>query len=519
MCYNLAMDKKELDVAFKKVKHNLGSKLGVKTIQFNIWLYFFLFSLVIIGLLWIMQIAFSQSLYTSIIKKQTKVSSDRIFESYDPADLDNFSKVLATETYNNSMTILVFNSLGDVIYDSTNIYGSAADPSAVLRSKQIEAFLRRISESENAIVEYDESEFTPMTRYVYGRAKTIEDNLVFFYFTSPIQPYDITMSAFLRQLLIISSVLIVMGFVASWLISGKMGKPIALMSESANKFAKGDYTVKFLGNNYKEIDELADTLNYAVSEISKTDNLRKELIANVSHDLRTPLTMIKAYAEMARDLPSNKAKLDKNLNIIIEESDRLTMLVSDLLNLSRIQAGTESFMPARCDISKLTADILRRYGGFTKELGYTIVSDIEPNLYAVVDSSKISQAIYNLVGNAINYTGKDKTVFVNLSRHDNFIRFGVRDTGKGIPIAEIDNIWERYYRRNMHKRSVVGNGLGLSIVKGVLTMHNAQYGVDSVVGVGSCFWFDLIDDDAKPDKPIDEGDKKTDNKSNKKQKR
>ncbi|MBQ8319825.1 MAG: HAMP domain-containing histidine kinase [Clostridia bacterium] len=280
-------------------------------------------------------------------------------------------------------------------------------------------------------------------------------------------------------------------FAASMALSGFFTRPINEMTEKARRLAGGDWEVDFHGTEYgSEMTELADTLNFARDEISKADKLQKELIANVSHDFKTPLTMIKAYASMIVEISGDvPEKRNKHAQVIIDETDRLASLVSDVLDLSKLQAGIQEIKRNLFDLSSYVEDVLQRFDYLKETGGYRFVVEVEEDLYTVADELKIGQVLYNLIGNAVNYTGEDKTVKILLKREDGRIRFAVTDTGKGIKPEERADIWNRYYRSSeTHKRPVRGTGLGLSIVKTILEKHGFLFGVDSTVGVGSTFY-------------------------------
>lgn len=217
-------------------------------------------------------------------------------------------------------------------------------------------------------------------------------------------------------------------------------------------------------------------------------------MANVSHDLKTPLTMIKAYAEMARDLNcDNKEKREKNLNIIIEETDRLTILVNDILMLSKMQSEIESLKIEEFDLIELINNIIKRYDIFKESEGYTFkFNHQDKKIIISADKKKIEQVIYNLINNAINYTGEDNLVTINIANNNKDILVEITDTGKGIKEEEIKYIWDKYYKnKKKHKRNLIGTGLGLSIVKKILEEHNYEYGVKSTVNNGSTFYFKI----------------------------
>ena len=294
------------------------------------------------------------------------------------------------------------------------------------------------------------------------------------------------------QLVMISVIVVFLALIVSAWLSMVLTKPITRITKAARRMAAGDFTVNFKGEfSYAEMDALAETLDYAKDEIGKSDQLQKEVLANVTHDLKTPLTMIKAYASMIQEISGdNPEKRTKHTQVIIDESDRLTSLVNDILNLSKIRSGMDVLKTQVFNLSEFVHTVLERFDYLTETQGYTIERDIEDELYTEADEEKMEQVVYNLVGNAVNYTGEDKKIVVSLRKTgQGTIRLGVKDTGKGIPPEEIKTIWDRYYRSaETHKRPVRGTGLGLSIVKTILVKHGFEYGVESEVGKGSTFY-------------------------------
>ena len=307
---------------------------------------------------------------------------------------------------------------------------------------------------------------------------------------STITPLRATVSTLKYQFAFVGMGMIFMALLLAIITSKFITKPFVKMNEAAKKLARGDYSADFTGQGYREIDELAMTLNYASHELAKTDNLQKELISNVSHDLRTPLTMIKGYSEVMRDIPGENTP--ENIQVIIDETTRLSELVNDMLDLSKIQSGTRKPNFEKFSITDTVSDTLKRYEKLIMQDGYKIDFDVDENVSVVADRGMILQVIYNLINNAINYTGEDKYVRVEQKNTKTHVRISVSDTGEGIAKEDMTNIWERYYRVDkVHKRATIGTGLGLSIVKGVLEAHGAAFGVESVYGHGATFWFEL----------------------------
>ena len=308
--------------------------------------------------------------------------------------------------------------------------------------------------------------------------------------TSQSSPVDSVVNTLRYQLVTVTFILLFIGVFIAIVAARKISKPITDTTKSALKLANKDYDVQFNSTGYLEVTELNNTLNYAATELKKVDSLQRELIANISHDLRTPLTMITGYGEVMRDLPGENTP--ENIQIIIDEANRLNMLVTDLLDISKLQSGATEINREVFSITTLIKEMFQRYNKLKEQEGYTLDFEYDEDIYVNADYSKISQVIYNLVNNAINYSRTDKHIIVRQSRKDKNVLIEVIDHGEGIDQEHLENIWDRYYKVDKeHKSSVVGTGLGLSIVKNVLDRHNAHYGVKSVVGEGSNFWFEL----------------------------
>jgi len=292
------------------------------------------------------------------------------------------------------------------------------------------------------------------------------------------------------QFVWIAIILLLGALTLSAIISYRISKPLVKMNDSAKLLAEGNYQADFSGEGFKEVVELGDALNYASAELSKADNLQKDLLANISHDLRTPLTMITGYSEVMRDIPGENTA--ENVQVIIDESTRLTELVNDLLDLSKIQAGTVRFEKTVFDLTETVQSTMQRYRKLTHHDGFRIEFFSDENVLIEADRTRMLQVVYNLINNALNYSGDDKLVQVRQTVANGKVRISVTDYGEGIAQEDIPQIWDRYYKVDKaHKRAVIGTGLGLSIVKGILEAHNAAYGVESEVGAGSTFWFEL----------------------------
>lgn len=308
---------------------------------------------------------------------------------------------------------------------------------------------------------------------------------------SVITPVEATVKTLVIMLLYISAFTLIIALIIAFILARRVANPIVKMNNSAKRLAKGDYNTKFESRGYAEIEQLNETMNYAARELSKADELRRELLANVSHDLRTPLTMIIGYSEVMRDIPGENSP--ENIQVVIDEATRLSGLVNDLLDISKLQAGDGKLSKERYCITDSIKEIIKRFDKLSDKDGYRVDFEYDRDVYINADKSRLSQVVYNLIINAINYTGENKDVrVIQKTTSGNKVRIEVCDNGQGISREDLPYIWDRYYRVDKtHKRVQMGTGLGLSIVKSVLESHNAVYGVDSTLGVGSRFWFEL----------------------------
>ncbi len=372
------------------------------------------------------------------------------------------------------------------------LYDSAVNSSG----KYLEHFIFDERQKKYISVDPDGAGGSPIS-IIYSVLVTDSDgNDVLFILNSVITPVDATVKTLNLLLAAVSIVMIVLALVLAVIISKKISKPIIDINNSAKQLAGGNYGVNFEGGSYREISELSDTLNYAATELSKVDSLRKELIANTSHDLRTPLTMITGYAEIMRDLPGENTP--ENAQIIIDESKRLSSLVNDMLDISKLESGNQSVNLEEFSLTETLKEGMERYNRLRTHEGYIIDFFAEENITVTTDKSKLLQAFYNIVNNAITYTGEDKRVtvvqstFFDSGDGRRWVRISVTDTGEGIPEDKLALIWDRYYKVDAaHKRAAQGTGLGLSIVNKIMTLLGGRCGVTSTVGKGSTFMIEI----------------------------
>ncbi|MDY0235418.1 MAG: HAMP domain-containing sensor histidine kinase [Gudongella sp.] len=314
-----------------------------------------------------------------------------------------------------------------------------------------------------------------------------EISLTFYAFVTPVEA---TVSTLKLQLIIITGIMMFLAILLAIIISKIISKPIEQINQSAKMLTTGNYEIDFKGEGYLEIKELSDTLNIATRELSKVERLRRELMANISHDLRTPLALIYSYSEMMHDFPSEITS--EQTQIIMDETKRLTLLVNDVLDISSIERGVSKLNRVRFNFTENLEESINRMRELVKDGNYQLEFENDGDVYLFADKVKLNQAFYNLLLNAIAHCGDVKKVTVKQIIREDIVKIEVIDYGDGIKQSDLPYIWERYYSVDKnHNRSIVGTGLGLSIVKKVIEMHDGEYGVDSEYGKGSVFWFSL----------------------------
>ena len=281
---------------------------------------------------------------------------------------------------------------------------------------------------------------------------------------------------------------------AAWLFSEWFTKPLRQLSSAARQMALGNYAVQVDNRRNDELGDLARDFNHMAEEVQHAVQMQRDLLANVSHDLRTPLTLIKGYAETVRDLTGDdKAHRDEQMNIIVDEADRLTALVSSVMELSKVTSGTYKCERVHFDMGQLCDEVSERYDAICAQNGWQLQLELpEEELPVYADPDMMQRALHNLLGNAMHHIGQDGIFILRAFRCSEGVRVEVEDHGPGIAAADLPYIFDRYYR-SRSDAGKQGTGLGLSITKAIFQQHSFRFGVQSTVGKGTTFWFVMSD--------------------------
>ncbi len=458
----------------------MNTKINKDSINFKTLCYFVMFAAVILLALWFMQIIFLRVSYERYQVNNINKLSRNILK-YDEEEL---LEKLEDIAYDNDICIEYIDDVQTVSYNSKM-------PSCIFSSESsiINDYKYQLLQKKNNI---NTLKLTNKEFEVKGLLSAIknDDKVVFLY--TNLEDVSAATKVLTNQLIYITLVTIAVSSLLALYISKRLTDPIVNITKKAKELGSNP-DIHFEKSGITEIDDLSDSLNYAQAELSKVDELRRDLMANVSHDLKTPLTMIKAYAEMVRDFSYKDAqKREQHLEIIIDETDRLNTLVNDILLLSKTQAEAQDLKIEEYDLIAEVKKIIGKYEIIKETEDYEIILTSPEKIIVKADKNKINQVIYNLINNAINYTGKDKKVWVNIKENNKRILIEVVDSGKGIKKEDLKHIWDRYYKNEKnHQRDIVGTGLGLSIVKGILNLHHFNYGVNTKIGKGTTFYFEI----------------------------
>lgn len=293
--------------------------------------------------------------------------------------------------------------------------------------------------------------------------------------------------------------MLVTAVVIVFAVSRGMTARLRNMSEAARLIAKGRFDVRLKERPRDEIGELAESLNHMSAELAGLDRMRREFLANVSHDLRSPLTSIGGYVEAMIDGAIPEEKRDAYLGLIREQTQRMNRLVNDLLEVARMEAGQVVLSKVPYNLTEWIRRLLAAlHPDFARrKLTVELTGEAE-DVWVYADPDRIDQVLSNLLLNAIQFSPDGQTIEVSVERKGKAAVVSVRDYGVGIPPEDLERIWQRFYKSDKARSARSGSGLGLSIVRHVLEQHGTRATVESRPGAGSRFSFELPVVDPKP---------------------
>ena len=269
--------------------------------------------------------------------------------------------------------------------------------------------------------------------------------------------------------------------------------PLRKITEATEQYASGNMHYEFSVESEDEIGYLAASLSYMASEIARSEDDQKKFVANVSHDFRSPLTSIRGYLEAMIDGTIPPEMYDKYLNIVLNETDRLTKLTNSLLTLNNLNTNGMMLNKTDFDINRTIRNVAASFEGTCRQKMIAIELVLTGDeMYVVADMDKIQQVLYNLLDNAIKFSHHNSIIKMETTEKRNKIFISVKDSGIGIPKDDLKLIWDRFYKSDLSRgKDKKGTGLGLSITKEIIQAHGEHINVISTEGVGTEFIFSL----------------------------
>ena len=489
------------------VKHSRPARARrLPSVQRKILTSFLLFTLIAVTLFWLCTAVFLDNIYRAFKRGEIRSASAQIEQKL---LRDNWETAADAVAERNNCCVIVYQMYGDS--DGLELLSAEhLSDCAIHRIDRVGRYglfrtARDAGGSFLACYRYDSSlgayrieqdgeEKSADTTLNLISARIVQKNgsIYFILLNSAVTPVNTAVKTIMALLAAITLILLLLSALLAWVLSRRIAAPMIRISYGAEQLARRSYDLKLRETGYREAAQLADVLNHAAVELSKVDRLCRELIANISHDLRTPLTMIIGYAEVMRDLPGENKP--ENVQVIIDEANRLTSLVNDVLDLSKFEAGTAECKKEPFDLTQSVQNVVARCQKLTASQDYTLSFTFVQHVTVISDEGCVMQVLYNLIGNALTHTGSDLSVQIEQTviPDKGRVRISVTDTGDGIPPDQLPHLFERYYRgSSSHRRPTVGSGLGLSIVRTVMTRLGGTYGVLTRPEEGSTFWIEL----------------------------
>lgn len=307
------------------------------------------------------------------------------------------------------------------------------------------------------------------------------------YLYVPLAKITELMSEFATLWIIGAALFLIVAVFLGIVIIQHLTKPITDIKEAANVVSKGDYSVRVKIQSQDEVGQLAAAFNKMSASIQKEDERKRDFLANISHELRTPISYISGYSEaLMNGMVKSEEEKVKFLGLIHREAGRMGKLVGDLLDLARLDAEEFSLVKHPLPLAQLIEDALIKYEPIAEQKEITIIKELDPDIIISGDEGRMEQILQNLMDNAIRYTESEGTIHIKLGKKDQWGALVIQDTGIGIPNDEIGNIKQRFYRINKARtRSNGGTGLGLAIVDKLIQLHGGKWDIQSQLGEGT----------------------------------
>ncbi len=475
------------------------------------------FALIFIGLMmaavfscWFINIMFLEQYY---IRSKTEVILEAYESILQAANSDTYNTREFSEELNDvcgvyNIMVYVMDVNSQVRYASVNggeelekrlmayLFGILAETGKIIREED-GYVLQRVRVGGDEYLE------------MYGRL----NSGISFIMRTPVESIRESVKVANRFLAYIGVLATVVGGIITWFIAGKITKPILELNGISEKMVHLDFEAKYAGDAHNEIDLLGENINKlsaslerSISELKTANNelqkdiekkeeideMRKEFLANVSHELKTPIALIQGYAEgLTEGVNDDPESRSFYCEVIMDEAARMNHMVQKLLTLNQLEFGNDVINMERFDLAALVKNYVQSAGILTKQNGIEVRMEEYAPIYVWGDEYKVEEVVMNYFSNAVNHCGGDKKIVVTLNQEESNVRVSIFNTGIPIPEESIPHLWEKFYKVDKARtREYGGSGVGLSIVKAIMESMNHGYGVENYTN-GVLFWFEL----------------------------
>jgi len=306
-----------------------------------------------------------------------------------------------------------------------------------------------------------------------------------FRYTASLESVDATLRNLFWVTLIVAVVVVLLFFGMSIWLANRIARPIRNLTRVAEQMAEGNWTRRAASHDRDEIGRLADTLNTMAAEITRREKLKNDFISSISHELRTPLTSIKGWSEtLASGDPTDVEEVQLGLSVIDRETDRLSGLVEDLLDFSKLYAKSIVLHPELLDFLAPVKETVRQYEARAQREGITLTArlTVEGAMLVEADANRLKQVMINVFDNAFKFTPRGGSVTITAEREAEMARVSVSDTGCGIAPEDLSHVMEKFYKGGSQR---AGSGLGLAICKEIVELHGGTVELESVPDEGT----------------------------------
>ena len=446
-------------------------KFDRNSLKATIGINFILFSMILLIFLWATQVLFLNTFYQSMKENTTKNIMRHIETAYDKKNTEDFINTIAEMASNNDVALYI------TYIDGTPLISTVSDASSSQHSRDIQkvnaAMISQNKDNISIIISEGADERKTLA---CGKILTSSDQpTLIAYAISPLFPMDSTIAILKKQLLWVTGLSLILAALLALYLSSRISTPIRNITRNANRLAQGEYGIIFQGGHYTEANELADTLTRASIEREKSTSLQKDLIANVSHDLKTPLTAIVTYVDLLKKDDLTEEDRKKYVGILDQKSQRLKVLIEDLFEVSKAASGNIQMNFMDVDVVSLMKEI-------RLEMEEKILaSDLnfkwnlpEEKLILLLDGQKTFRIFENLLNNILKYSLPYSRVYVDIINEDQQVRIVFRNISAMELPEDVERLTERFVRGD-ESRQTDGSGLGLAIVKSFVELQNGKF--------------------------------------------